>query len=221
MAMLGQVSTQGSNRGVVRFGSSALTPDEIRRACQGERRALGTLVDTLLPVIKVEVSVALRRRASARGRDARQDVEDFVQDVMVHLLADGGRVLKRWDPERGRSMSSFVRMVTRHRVARVLEGFKGNPWSGEPTEDEHLEGMKADRSGTFRRLESRARLARLLEQLRARLNERGLRLFHLLYVEQRPIAEVCEMEGMTRAALDQWNSRLRRMVRGLGAEEAA
>lgn len=205
---------------MVCFAAIDVTPDEIRRACQGERRALAGLVDVLLPVIKIEVAVALRRRASAQGRDARQDVDDFVQDVMLHLLADEGRRLRRWDPGRGSSLASFVRLVTRHRVARVLEGFRGNPWSGEPTEDEALEALRADRSGTFRRVESRTRLLRLLEQLRARLNERGLRLFHKLYVEQRPIAEVADEEGMTRAAIDQWNARMRRMVRELSPEES-
>lgn len=175
----------------------------------------------VLPVVKVEVAVALRRRASASGRDARQDVDDFVQDVLVHLMADEGRVLRRWDPQRGRSLGSFVRLVTRHRVARILEGFRGNPWSGEPTESAQLEGMRADRSGTFRRLESRDQLERLLERLRARLDERGLRLFRKIFVEQRPIAEVGEEEGMSRAAIDQWSSRLRRLARGLVQEEAA
>lgn len=179
------------------------------------------LVDTLLPVIKVEVAVALRRRASASGRDAQQDVDDFVQDVLVHLLAQDGRVLERWDPARGRSLTSFVRMVTRHRVARGLAGFRGNPWSGEPTEDEQLESLRADTSGTFRRIASRDQLARLLEQLRARLDERGLRLFGLIFVEQRPIADVCDTMGMSRAAVDQWSSRLRRMVRGLAKEDEA
>lgn len=210
-------------RSVVGCAAAAVTPEQIDRACRGERRALAELVDELIPVIKVEVAVALRRRASAVGRDARQDIEDFVQDVLVHLLADQGRVLRRWNPERGRSLASFVRLVARHRVARTLEGFRGNPWtgSGEPTEDEQLEGLKADRSGTFRRLESRDQLAHLLEQLRARLNERGLRLFQKIYVEQRPIADVCEEESMSRAAVDQWSSRLRRLVRGLAREAAA
>lgn len=196
-------------------------PEQIRRACRGERHALAVLVDTLLPVIKVEVAVALRRRASASGRDAQQDVDDFVQDVLVHLLAQDGRVLERWDPARGRSLTSFVRMVTRHRVARGLAGFRGNPWSGEPTEDEQLESLRADTSGTFRRIASRDQLARLLEQLRARLDERGLRLFGLIFVEQRPIADVCDTMGMSRAAVDQWSSRLRRMVRGLAKEDEA
>jgi RNA polymerase sigma factor (sigma-70 family) len=210
-----------SRRGVLSSRPPALTPEEIRSACRGERHALAALVDALLPVIKVEVAVALRRRAGASGRDARQDVDDFVQDVLLHLMSNGGRVLQRWDPRRGRSLASFARLVTRHRVARILEGFRGNPWSGEPTEGERLEDLRADRSGTFRRLESRAQLERLLEQLRARLDERGLRLFHKIYVEQRAIAEVCEEEGMTRAAVDQWSSRLRRFVRGLTQEEAA
>ncbi|MEX1369194.1 MAG: sigma-70 family RNA polymerase sigma factor [Nannocystaceae bacterium] len=198
----------------------SVTPEQIKLACQGDRHAIADLVDALLPVVKVEVAVALRRRASAAGRDPQQDVDDFVQDVLVHLLDAQGQVLRRWDPVRGRSLPSFVRIVTRHRIARVLEGFRGNPWrgAGEPTEDEHLEDLEADRSGTFRRLASRHQLARLLEQMRARLNERGLRLFHKIYVEQRPIGQVCEEEGMSRAAIDQWSSRLRRMVRGLAKE---
>jgi RNA polymerase sigma factor (sigma-70 family) len=199
-----------------------LDPGEIHHACQGDRRALARLVDELLPIIKVEVVVALHRRASAVGRDATQDVDDFVQDVLVYLLAQDGRVLRRWDPRRGRSLASFVRLVARHRVARRLEGFRGNPWSAEPTADEQLEGLDTDGhdDSAFRHLASRERLARLLEQLRARLDERGLLLFRLIYVEQRPILEVCETVGMSRAAVDQWSSRLRQWARGLAEKEA-
>ena len=199
-----------------------MDPGEIQRACGGDRHALARLVDELIPVIKVEIVVALHRRASAMGRDATQDVDDFMQDVLVYLLAREGRVLRRWDPRRGRSLASFVRLVTRHRVARRLEGFRGNPWSAEPTEDEQLEGLEADGhdDAPFRHLASRERLARLLEHVRARLDERGLLLFRLIYVEQRPIPEVCETVGMSRAAVDQWCSRLRRWARGLAEKEA-
>jgi RNA polymerase sigma factor (sigma-70 family) len=197
-------------------------PGEIHHACQGDRRALARLVDELLPIVKVEVVVALYRRAGAVGRDATQEVDDFVQDVLVYLLARDGRVLRRWDPGRGRSLASFVRLVTRHRVARRLEGFRGNPWNTEATEDEQLEGLDFDghADDAFRHLASRDRLARLLEHLRARLDERGLLLFRLIYVEQRPIPEVCETVGMSRAAVDQWCSRLRHWARGLAEKEA-
>jgi RNA polymerase sigma factor (sigma-70 family) len=197
-----------------------LDPGEIHHACQGDRRALARLVGELLPVVKVEVVVALYRRAGAVGRDATQEVDDFVQDVLVYLLAQDGRVLRRWDPGRGRSLASFIRLVTRHRVARRLEGFRGNPWNTEATEDEQLEGLDFDDDDAFRQLASRERLARLLEHLRARLDERGLLLFRLIYVEQRPIPEVCETVAMSRAAVDQWSSRLRRWARGLAEKEA-
>lgn len=197
-----------------------MTPEEIDSACRGNGDALTSLVEVLLPVIKVEVVVALQQRSGARGRDVRQEVDDFVQDVMLHLLDNGGRVLQDWDPTRGRSLPSFVRMVTRHRVARILEGFRGNPWSTDPVEHEDLEQLRADTSGTFRRLASRDELAHVLEALWARLDARGRELFQLLFVEQRPTTEVCERMEMTPAAVRQWTARLRRKLRKL-EEEAA
>lgn len=193
-----------------------MAPEEIRQACEGDRQTLARLVDVVLPVLRVEVAVSLQRRGRLQNRDGRQEVDDLVQDILVHLLADGGRVLQRWDPRRGRSLASFVRLVARHRVSRTLDGFRGNPWNAEPAEHENLD---ASDSSPSRRLESRLELSAVLDRLHGKLNERGLRLFHLLYVEQRSISEVCELDGMTRAALDQWNARLRRTARQLLEEE--
>lgn len=203
---------------MISAGPSTMTREDIDGACRGDSDALTSLVTELLPVVKVEVVVALHNRAGAVGRDARQDVEDFVQDVMLHLLDNGGRVLQGWDPARGRSLRSFVRLVTRHRVARVLQGFRGNPWGAEAMEREHLERLAAD-TGVFRRLASRDKLAWVLDKLWARLDERGQGLFQMLYVEQRPMSEVCESMQMSAAAVRQWTARLRRRLRAL--EEAA
>lgn len=175
-------------------------------------------MEALVPVVRVEVAVAMRRRAATRGRDGGQEIDDLVQDVLLHLLDEGGRVLQRWDPKRGRSLRSFVRLVARHRIARAFEGFRGNPWATDCTDDATLEVLRTDSSGTFRRIASRSELRRILDALHARLDERGRALFHMLYVEQRPIAEVCTTMSMTRAAVDQWNARLRRRVRALAAE---
>lgn len=145
-------------------------------------------------------------------------MDDFVQEVLVYLLSDGGKVLRRWDPDRGRSLHSFIRLVARHRVAQKLQGFRGNPWNADPTEHDELD---ASDSSPSRQLESRVRLNTMLDQLYGRLNERGMRLFHHLYVEQRSVAEVCELEGMSRAALDQWTARLRKLARQLANEDSA
>lgn len=194
-----------------------MTRDEVHSALEGDRAALTGLVRALLPVIKVEVGVALVRRALPQRRDARQDVDDFAQDVLLYLLADGGRLLRQWDPERGRSLPSFVRLIARQRVSRVLHGHKGNPWSEEAVEDVEPV-MEVDRDD--RVLESREELRALLERLRAHLTERGLVLFEEIYVQQRPIAEVARELGMSREAVDAWNTRTRSLARRLAAEPA-
>lgn len=191
---------------------------QVQQALDGDRAALAELVRTLLPVIKVEVGVALVRRALPQRRDPRQDVDDFTQEVLLYLLADGGRLLRLWDPERGRSLASFVRLIARQRVARVLHGHRGNPWSDEPMALDELEPAMPEVSRDERVLESREELRSLLERLRAHLSERGLFLFEEIYVQQRPIAEVARDFGMTREAVDAWNTRTRKLARRLTAE---
>lgn len=175
------------------------------------------LVRAVLPVIKVEVGVALVRRALPRRRDPRQEVEDFSHDVLLYLLADGGHLLRMWDPDRGRSLASFVRLIARQRVAGILHGHRGNPWSEDPSDNEAIEPMTEAQPGD-RVLESHEELRALLERLRAHLNERGLELFQQIYVEQRPIAEVAVEFGMTREAVDAWNTRTRNLARRLARE---
>ncbi len=193
----------------------------MQKALDGDRPALAALVRTLLPVIKVEVGVALVRRALPQRRDPRQDVDDFAQDVLLHLLADGGRLLRMWDPARGRSLASFVRLIARQRVSRILHGHRGNPWSDEPTAHDDLEPVMPEASRDDKVLESREELRALLERLRAHLTERGLVLFEEIYVQQRPIAEVARELGMTREAVDAWNTRTRSLARKLAAAPPA
>lgn len=198
-----------------------MTPDAVQEALSGDRGALTALIRELMPVIKVEVGVALVRRAAPRGRDARQDVDDFSQDVLLHLLSDGGKILRLWDPARGRSLPSFVRLIARHRISRILQGHRGNPWSDEPTELGDLDALMPEVSQEQRKIESREELRGLLERLRGHLNERGLLLFEMIWVEQRPIAAVCEAMGMSRGAVDAWVSRTRKLARQLAAAPAS
>lgn len=177
------------------------------------------LVDRLLPVIQAEVGFALLRGARIEGRDPRQEVRDFSQEVFVHLLSQGGKTLRSWDPERGRNLDSFVRLVARRQVAAILRSGRRNPWSDKPTADEDLErGMEAQTSHGAR-LESRERLDRLLGWLHERLDDRGMLLFQMLYVEERGVDEVMAATGMTRDAVYAWRSRFRKLVAKLAAEE--
>jgi RNA polymerase sigma-70 factor (ECF subfamily) len=187
----------------------------IRDALAGDSKAMRALVDLLSPVIQIEVAFAIRRRAVPARRDARQDIADFVQEVFLELLAHEGRTLLSWDDTRGRSLPSFVRLVARRRVARIFRGHRGNPWNDDPTENADFDYLAPPNRSQERRIEQRQRLAEILEILRSRLSDRGLILFELLYVEQCAVKEVCERMSMSRAAVDTWNSRLRKLVRSV------
>lgn len=190
--------------------------EEMEAALSGERKALKALVRVLLDPIRSEVASTLRSRARATHRDPHQEIDDFAQDVLVYVLENRGQRLRCWDPTRGRSLVSFVRLLARQRVSQILTGYKGNPWKDDPTEFEEMETLIGT-DGCASRLEHREELRGVLDNLFARLSPRDLELFYCIYVEQRAIGEVADAFKMTRSAIDTWNSRLRSLARRLAA----
>ena len=180
------------------------------------------LVERLLPVVQTEVGYALLRGSRSEARDARQEVRDFVQEVFVALLAGRGKVLRSWDPERGRSLDSFVRLVARRHVATILRSGRRSPWTDTPVAADQLEqrigGDAATAPHAESRVESNEQLEQLLARLGERLDERGMLLFRLLYVEERSVEEVMSTTDMTRDAIYAWRSRFRKLVGSLAME---
>jgi len=193
-----------------------LTPELLRRAVvERDPAAVRTSVRLLTPIVQAAVvRVLFRRRAGARGRDVRQEVDDLLQDVFAKLLDDGGRRLLDWAPERG-SAAAYFAVVARNEVSNILSSRVRSPWTEQPTEAESLEGHVTNGGALERRLEARRELAELGRRLQEGLNERDQRLFRLLHVEQREPAEVCEELGVSANALSQAKRRLRKRLRGL------
>jgi RNA polymerase sigma-70 factor (ECF subfamily) len=195
--------------------------DEIRerlaRALAGDRAAVRSLVSALRPVVQAEVAAVLLRCATASGRDARQEVDDLVQDVFAALWANGGRLLLRWDPARGRTLESWARLVARSRALDVLRSRVRTPWGDDSREPSALDAASPGSDDLDRRMTERDALTQLQTRLHAQLDERGWRLFLALFVEERPVAQVAAEVEMTAAAIYQWKSRL---VRQLVATEA-
>jgi RNA polymerase sigma-70 factor (ECF subfamily) len=190
-----------------------VSPEQIAQALDGDRQAMQQLVERLLPVVQAEVGFALVRGARIESRDPRQEVRDFVQ-----LLARRGKVLRSWDPARGRSLESFVRLVARRQVAAILRSGRRNPWADKHVAGDELEASVASDAPTVRRVESAEQLEQLLARLGERLDERGMLLFRMLYVEERGVEEVMDTAEMTRDAVYAWRSRFRKLVASLAAE---
>jgi RNA polymerase sigma factor (sigma-70 family) len=197
-----------------------LSPQDVARALDGDRRAMQALVSRLLPVVQSEVGFVLLRGARVESRDPRQEVRDFVQEVFVALLAKDGRTLRAWDPERGRSLDSYVRLIARRQVAAILRSGKKSPWADKPVAGDELERELPETHGdaSTAKLESVEELDRVLDGLRSRLDERGMLLFEMLYVEERSVEEVMAATEMTRDAVYAWRSRFRKLVAKLGTD---
>jgi RNA polymerase sigma-70 factor (ECF subfamily) len=202
-----------------------VVPEQVAQALDGDRRALQVLVERLMPVVQAEVGYALLQRARIENRDPRQEVRDMVQDVFVQLLARQGRVLRSWDPARGSTLDSFTRLVARRHVAAVLRSGRRNPWTDKPVAVDELElqqlGAGSSEGSAARRAESAEQLEQLLGQLGERLDERGMLLFRMLYVEENSVEEVMAETDMTRDAVYAWRSRFRKLVASLQSKGRA
>jgi RNA polymerase sigma factor (sigma-70 family) len=186
-------------------------------ALQGDPDAIRRMTLALMPVVQARVArVLLRRAASARGRNVRQEVEDLTQEVFAALFANGAKALKAWSPERGLSLANFVGLIAEREVTSVLRSGKRSPWTEDPTLIEDMDSGDLSPSPEVA-VGSREVLERVLDELRARLSAKGMRLFLLLYVEEHPVAEVATMTGMSHDALYAWRSRLSKQVREIAA----
>lgn len=187
-------------------------PDDValvEHALRQDRDAQRRLAARLLDSIHREVAIVMARHAASHCRDGRQDVLDLVQEVLVMLLERDAQELRRWDPQRGRSLDSFVRLVARRRVARVLGQHRGNPWALAPSDaaDEDVD----DDAG--RRIEHRAQLELVLDGLYAGMDARDAELFELLFVDDLDADEVARRMGMSSGAVNAWRYRLRKLAR--------
>lgn len=195
------------------------TQDLLERALSGDSASLRDLVDRLTPVVQKRVARALlaRRYGAASGREVRQEVDDLSQEVFLTLFAEGGRVLRTWEPDRGLSLPNFVGLVAQRRVAGILRNGKKNPWRDEPTLAEDLD--RADDEGDPEEISaSRELLHKLLHRLREELTPLAWQMFDLLFLHEMPPDLVARKTSMSKAAVYKWQSRLYRFSRRILAE---
>jgi RNA polymerase sigma factor (sigma-70 family) len=183
------------------------------RALAGERDATAALVRKLRPPIQAELAHLLMRVAPAQGRSARQELEDLVQDVFIALFDRAAKLLQSWDPERGRSLESYVRLVARSRALDVLRSRRRSPWQAEPMDHEQIDEL-AEPAAALQtdHTAARERLDALQRALPALLSTRDFTLFVALFVEERQPADVAIDVGMSAGAVYQWSSRFRRQM---------
>ncbi len=189
----------------------------LAQALDGDERAIRSLVDLLTPVIQARVARILFSRFR-RERDLGEAVADATQDVFASLFADNARLLRAWDATRGLSVQNFVGLVAeRHVLSSLRGGSRTGARELSATDDElheHGDTSSSPESQVTRHMVFDAVVARV----EAELTDQGRRLFGLLFVEERPIEQICADVGMSADAVYAWRSRLLKAVRRVAAE---
>jgi RNA polymerase sigma-70 factor (ECF subfamily) len=184
----------------------------------GDAQAERELIRALTPVIQASVARTLRRRASL-GRRVGQEVEDVTQSVLLSLFAAAGeRPLSRWDPARGLDLPGFVALLAARETASILRTRRRNPWTEEPTQAEALEQSPSSAAGPETAAGTRRMTIAVVDRVRARLSERGRRIFDLLFLEERAPEDVCALTGLRLPAVYTWSSRLSQLGREIAAQ---
>ncbi len=184
----------------------------VRRALEGTRADRAGLVRRIQPGIHAEIACLLMRMAPVRGRNPRQELEDLVQEAFLKLFDRDRRPLAGWDPARGCTLDSYVRLIARNRALDVLRSRRRTPWQNDGPETEEIEHTGESLPDPEDIVLARETLATLDSQLHELLAPREYSLFVSLYVEELPPVDVAAALGMSAAAVYQWSSRFRRNV---------
>jgi RNA polymerase sigma factor (sigma-70 family) len=188
--------------------------EDVQRALGGDAGAVRALVDRLAPSVRVAVGrVLFRHRSKSSHRDLAQEAEDIAQDVFVALFEGGGRVLASWDPARGASLETFVRLVAERKALDTLRSLRRSPFTEEPTLDDELEAVARVARGADDLLEAHDLLQRLDDRLKQALSPRGYTLYLRLFVDEAPVDVVARDFAMAPDAIYAWKYRFTKTVR--------
>ena len=188
----------------------------MRRALTGDPALAPAFARDLLDRTRTEVSFTLR----ALPRTSEQHREDLVQASVLYMYDDAGRVLRAWDPAAGMNLASFVGLVVRRRVARVLHSERRLP--AAETSERTLATTAAGSDAVEDTIADTRNLAAVRRCVEVgALSERDRRLYRAFYIEERSTAEICAAEQLSRDGVHQALNRLRdRIKQCLGAGQA-
>jgi DNA-directed RNA polymerase specialized sigma24 family protein len=184
-------------------------------ALAGEPSAVRAMVAAFTPVIQARAARALVRSGRGAARDARQEVGDLTQDVLLLLFREDARVLRAWQPERGLSLLNYVGLVTEREVGHIARSGRRSPWALGPAGDAELDLAPSLASGPESEVGSRDLFDRLHTRLAEELQPRAMDLYRLLVIDEAPIVDVCAATGLSADAVYAWRSRLLKRARQL------
>ena len=215
MARLKRV-THGQG-GLARLFRRAPSPDAdgeralIRRALDGESRAVGELVRRVAPVIRACVLRGVRARAIPGGFD----VDDLVAEVWCRLLARQGRRLLAFDPALGKTLEGYIGMVGMQMVANVVEqqGAQKRSAPGGHVGLDEARHIHSSEPNPEQCMVDQERASTLWAHLEDQLPARGRLVLRLRYVDALSVGDAAAHMGVQPQVVYNWQHKIKQIVR--------
>lgn len=176
-----------------------MNDQDLRAAIAGDPRAVRAFVQEYGPLLR-----ALIRQMVVGAWLERE--EDLLQELLLALFSDGARVLRTWDPTKGRSLKSFIWLFGRHRTIDWLRRQRRTQRE-QPMEDRAL--VQKIHEATEDEPEAPYWLDPLLSAFRSEFSKEDQRLVEMLFLEERPVREVATTLEMSEDAVYQRRHRIK------------
>jgi len=201
--------------------SAPWSPARLRRVLDGrDRGELNELARYLIPAAITGRTILLARRPYLQRRGANK--EDDVQEVLVALFRDDGRILRKFDPQRQRADGDDERGLRRFVIGVALNVLLRS-YERRRVRWEELKEDMARIDGDATAPGEWLLLTRIIDLERAveSLSESDRSLFSMIYVEQEEQAACCARLGIAENAFQARKSRLVKRLRRLQSEDDA
>lgn len=184
-------------------------PQELAAVLANDPRAVRDFVREYGPVLQ-----------KAAGRivcgELRKRLEDLMQDLMLGLFHDSARVLKAWDPQKGRELKAYLRDFAEK---RTIDWLRRQQREGreQPTDDFILT-RKAEDINLGTQTEAPAWLEPLWNRFRTSCSAEDARLLDMFYVDQCSAQEIAEALHLKLATVYQRKHRLKEKLLAMKKE---
>lgn len=192
--------------------------DLIRLALKGQSTAVRLMTRRLLPVIHARVGAYFSRRAGRRV--AAHDAEDLAQEIWTELLRDDGRLLRAYDPQRGKTLEGYVGLLCRRELwRREQEAGRLKRGSGAPADDLDDVPVPDGLPGPERDVLGRDLAATLRAHLHAVLPPRGRAVLAFVFEDELDPKEAASALGVELQVVYNWQHRIRQESRAFLARQ--
>lgn len=183
-------------------------PDILSAVLAGDPSAIRLFYREYGPLLLEVIRRVLQRCGRA------DESEDCLQVVFLELFSDDARALRKWHPELGRSLRTYL---------CVLANFRSRAWRRRrqplTMTDAELQRLLEAPPELGLEQESHLILDELVTRLKAECSAEEWRLFVLCFLEDRPPEEIALELGMNLPAVYQRKRRLRLRLEVLLAEQ--